>query len=118
MTRSATWLGGLLACAILAAPAAHADEARAEKLLGLAVDEDGAKVTFDVWTTGCTQKTDFRVDRAKDGFTLIRVRRDTCKAMPDRTRIAFTFAELGLKPHATFTVGNRFATNGVAAAID
>jgi hypothetical protein len=118
MTASGTWKAGLVACAILAASVAGAADGRPEKLLGLRVDDDKGQVAFDVWTTGCTEKRDFRVERSAEGFTLVRVERDTCKMMPDTTQVTFTFAELGLKPHAAFTVGNRFAVGPVSAAID
>jgi hypothetical protein len=114
----AHWRAGLVACAILAATAARAGDGKPEKLLGLRVEDEKAQVTFDVWTTGCTRKADFRLERSAEGFTLVRVTRDTCKMMPMATQVTFTFAELGLKPHAVFTVGNRFAANPHAAAID
>lgn len=112
------WRAGLVACAILAAVGAVAGEGKPEKLLGLRVNDEKAQVTFDVWTTGCTRKADFRVERSAEGFTLVRLLRDTCKMMPMTTEVVFTFAELGLKPHAAFTVGNRFAPDADAAAID
>ncbi len=117
MTTSWKWSAGLVACAILAASGAQAGEAKPEKLLGLRVDEAKSQITFDVWTSGCTEKTDFRVERSAEGFTLVRVRRDACKMMPMVMQVEFTFAELGLKPHAAFTVGNRFAPGAISASM-
>lgn len=118
MTASGKWGAGLVACAILAASGARAGSGRPERLLGLRVDGAKGQVTFDVWTSGCTDKADFRVERSAEGFTLIRLRRDACKMMPMAMQVSFSFAELGLKPHAAFTVGNRFALDADAAAID
>jgi hypothetical protein len=117
MTMRWRWTAGLVACAILAAPGARAGGTRPEKLLGLRVDEAKGQITFDVWTGGCTTKADFRVERSAEGFTLVRVRRDACKMMPMAMQVEFTFAELGLKPHVAFTVGNRFALDADSASM-
>lgn len=117
MTRSWRWAASLVACAILTASGAQAGEGRPEKLLGLRVDEAKGRITFDVYTSGCTEKEHFRVERSAEGFTLVRLRRDACKMMPMAMQVEFTFAELGVKPHAPFTVGNRFAPDAISASM-
>ena len=107
----------LVACAVLVAAAALAGEGRPEKLIGLTVKPDDAQVVFEVYTTGCTEKSDFRIERSGDGFTLVRLHPDTCKMMPLTTTVVFTFAELGVRPHAAFTIGNRFAPDTATAAL-
>ncbi len=105
-------------CAVVVAVTARAGEGKPEKLIGLTVKPDDGQVAFEVYTTGCTQRSDFRVERSGDAVTLVRLRRDTCKMMPSTTTVVFTFAELGVKPHAAFTVGNRFAAETVTAAME
>lgn len=106
VTKTALLLGALL----WAAPAL-AEEERTEALLGVASDFDAGKVSFEVASTGCTGKKDFRVKRDGDTLTLLRLRRDACKAMPQRTKIDFTLEELGVTPHKPFKVANPFIVN-------
>ena len=97
--------------ALLVSGAALAAEERPETLLGVATDFDAARVTFEVASNGCTTRKDFRCDRKDGTLTLVRLRRDTCKAMPSREKIAFTLQELGLSPHEPFTLGNKLIVN-------
>lgn len=106
MTKLALLLGALS----LAAPAL-AEEERTEALLGVATDFDAGKVTFEVASTGCTGKGDFRLKRDGDTLTLLRLRRDACKAMPQRTKLDFTLEELGVTPHKPFKIANPFLVN-------
>jgi len=100
------FLGALL----LAGPAAAAEE-RTEAVLGVATDFDAGKLTFEVASNGCTTRKDFRCDLKDGTLTLVRLRRDACKAMPEKAKITFTLEELGLSPHKPFALGNRLIVN-------
>lgn len=82
-----------------------------ESLLGLRTDFDLGTLTIEVAGSGCTRKEDFRFDLAGDRLTVVRVRRDDCKAMPQKTALTFTLQEAGLTPHRAFSVVNRFIVN-------
>lgn len=107
----------LTVVAVLVAGTTLAAEGKSEKLLGLSADDEKGLVTFEVWASGCAKKADFRVERSGTALTLIRLRPDTCKMMPQRWSVSFTLAELGLKPHETFTVSNRFTPSVNEASI-
>jgi hypothetical protein len=115
---SGTMRAVVVAAAVLWAVAARAGDGKPEKLLGLSADGEKGQVTFEVWTGGCTQKAHFRVARTGSELTLVRTQRDSCKMMPQRSTVSFTFAELGLKPHEAFTVANRFVADPEEAAIN
>jgi hypothetical protein len=98
----------LILAAMLACGTAVAADRRPEKLLGIDADDEKGRITFVVWASGCAQKADFRLDRAGTALTLIRLRPDSCKMMPQRMDLTFTLEEVGLKPHDVFTVTNPF----------
>lgn len=106
MTKTLLIMGALL----LAGPALAADE-RPESLLGLSTDFDAGKITFEVASSGCTARKDFRGELKDGTLTLIRIGRDACKRMPERVKITFTLAELGLTANKPFAVANRFIVN-------
>ncbi len=107
----------LLLALVLLAAAAPAGERRPEKLLGLDADDEKGRITFVVWASGCAEKSDFRVERSGTVLTLVRLRRDSCKMMPQRTELSFTLEEVGLKPHDVFTVSNPFTSSVFEASI-
>lgn len=107
MNAKASILGTLL---LLPLPAL-AGGGKPATLLGLSTDFDAGKVTFEVASSGCTSKADFRAELAGGTLTLVRERTDTCKAMPFRTKIEFTLKELGLSPHQPFRLGNELVVN-------
>jgi hypothetical protein len=106
MKPTALFLGALL----LAGTALAAGE-RPESLLGVVTDFDAGKIIFEVASNGCTAKKDFRCDLKDGTLTLVRVRRDSCKAMPQREKIVFTLEELGLSPNKPFALGNKLIVN-------
>lgn len=99
---------------LLAAPAL-AGEDPPETLLGVSTDLAAGLVVFQVASNGCTTKADFRSQLKDQVLTLFRIRRDACKAMVQRERIAFTLGELGLSPHKSFGLGNRFVVGEASA---
>lgn len=82
-----------------------------EPLLGMTSDFDAGTITIEVVSSGCTDKSSFRMDLTNDALTVFRVRKDTCKAMPEKTAITFTVKEVGINPHKPFTVANPFLVN-------
>jgi hypothetical protein len=90
---------------------AWAEEARPESLLGVGTDFGAGKITFEVASSGCTTRKDFRCDFKDGTLTLLRLQRDSCKAMPEKVKITFTLAELGLSPNKPFTLGNKLIVN-------
>lgn len=108
----------ICSCAALAAAAVQASDRKPEKLLGLRADGEKGELAIEVWTGGCTAKAHFKVERAGEQLTVVRLQRDACKMTPERTTITFTLAELGLKPGQIFTVRNPFAGDPFAASID
>jgi len=107
----------ILMLAVLAATAAIPAERRPEKLLGLGADDEKGQLTFVVWASGCAQKADFRVERSGSTLTLVRLRPDSCKMMPQRMDLTFRLAEVGLQPHDVFTVTNPFTPSVNEASI-
>jgi len=99
----------------LCASTALADEM--EMLLGVSTDFDAGTITIDVASSGCTDKSSFRMDLTNDVLTVFRILKDTCKAMPEKTPLTFSVAEVGINPHKPFTVANPFLVNENLAGI-
>ncbi len=83
-----------------------------EELLGLRVDPRG--MTFQVRSSGCTQKADFEAqifEATPTQLVLVRIRPDVCDALvPYGRRIRFSFPELGLGQGQRVRVLNPLAT--------
>ena len=82
-----------------------------EKLLGVSFSYAKKEITIQVVTTGCTVKADFKFSVSNNTITIIRKRRDACKAMPEGTSFTYTFPEAGLSPDKTYTIKNKFIAN-------
>ncbi|MBF0360052.1 MAG: hypothetical protein HQK49_03535 [Oligoflexia bacterium] len=81
-----------------------------EKLLGLTVDHDG--INFQVYSGGCTQKSDFSImilQMMPPKLILIRKKPDYCEAyLPYGTIINFKYSEIGIQSGSHFSIGNSF----------
>jgi len=88
-----------------------------ENLLGLTLDYDKGEVTIHVVSSGCTQKTDFRFDMKNDTLSVVRIRRDDCKAMGSEVRFNYTLKEAGINPNKLFIIRNKFIVNMYIANI-
>ncbi|NRA47432.1 MAG: hypothetical protein HRU09_20985 [Oligoflexales bacterium] len=79
-----------------------------DQIYGVEMTEDGP--VFQLYTGGCTEKEDFKVEvlRSKPVLLhLLRLKPDYCKAYhPYGTKIKFSFEELGLAPFSFFKVVN------------
>ena len=83
--------GATALCAAVAGATAAAGR-RAEKLLALRADAEKGELVVEVWASGCTQKADFRIERAGEVLTVVRLRPDACKTTPERATVTFTYA--------------------------
>ena len=83
-----------------------------EQIYGMTADAEG--ITFQVFSGGCTNKEDFRVERFTsypDGsptqLLLVRLRHDLCRAnLPYGTTINFSYDDLHLTNGDRFVVLN------------
>lgn len=79
-----------------------------EPLLGVLVRKPA--IVFQVSSSGCTTRNDFRVDvlgSSPHELTLVRLREDPCDAFePLGTLIPFRYPELGIRPGAQLQVVN------------
>ena len=83
-----------------------------EPLMGLLIRQRA--IVFQVSSSGCTTKDDFRVEVLESfplQLRLIRIREDPCDAfVPLGTLVRFTYRELEIRPGARFRVVNPLAT--------
>ena len=83
-----------------------------EPLLGVLIRERG--IVFQVASSGCTHKSDFKVDVLESfplQIRLIRLQEDPCDAfIPLGVRIHFTYRELGIAPGDQLRVVNPLGT--------
>jgi len=82
-----------------------------ERLLGLSTDFDKGEITIEVAGSGCTQKEDFRFEFKDNVLTIIRIRPDACKAMPEKVRFIYELKDIGINRHRPFLVSNPFIVN-------
>lgn len=83
-----------------------------EELMGVVIAQRG--IVFQVFSNGCTDKEDFRVDVVESiplEVRLIRVEPDPCRGfLPLGTRLRFSYKELGIQREETLRVVNPLAT--------
>lgn len=84
---------------------------RPEVLLGISTDFNKGEITIEVTSSGCTMKGDFRFDFKENVLTIIRTRRDDCKAMPKKINLTYSLKEVGISPHQPFSISNKFIVN-------
>jgi len=90
-------------------PYAYGDEP--EKLLGISLNFDKKEITIKVVSSGCTQKNDFSFMVKDDTITVIRNKRDECKAMPEEISLTYSLKEAGINPNKPFIILNKFIVN-------
>lgn len=86
-------------------------QSSSEKLLGLSFDYDKSEVTINVVTTGCTTKNDFAFKISGNNITVVRKKRDACKAMPEATSFTYKMNTVGLDANKLYTIKNKFIAN-------
>ena len=89
-----------------------------ENLLGLTLDYEKGEVTIHVISSGCTQKTDFKFNMKNDTLSVVRIRRDECKAMGSDVHFVYTLKEAGINPNKPFIIRNKFIANLFIANIN
>lgn len=82
-----------------------------EVLLGISTDFDKKELTIEVASSGCTMKGDFRFHYKDNVLTFIRIRRDDCKAMPQKIKLTYPLQAIGISPHQPFSLSNKFIVN-------
>jgi hypothetical protein len=82
-----------------------------ENLLGLTLDYEKGEISIHVVSSGCTQKNDFRFEMKGDTLSVVRVRKDDCKAMESEVRFTYTLKEAGINANKAFIVRNKFIAN-------
>jgi len=108
--RSAAFFAGA-AIFILLLFGFKSQQTRTEKLLGVSFNYDKKEISIQVVSSGCTVKTDFQFNVSNNIITIIRKKRDECKAMPGMTSFTYTFLETGLSPDKAYTIKNKFIAN-------
>ncbi|MRR05448.1 MAG: hypothetical protein EG828_00660 [Deltaproteobacteria bacterium] len=88
-----------------------------ETLLGVSSDFEAGSLTIEVASSGCTDKGSFRLDFTQGVLTVVRVRKDTCKAMIQKTPVTFTVEEVGITSHKPFRIANPFLVNEKLAGV-
>jgi len=82
-----------------------------ENLLGVSLNFDKKEITIKVVSTGCTSKDDFQFLVKENIVTVVRKKKDSCKAMPEEVSFTFTLKEAGIDPNKPFIVANKFIVN-------
>jgi len=82
-----------------------------EKLLGVSLNFDKKEITIKIVSSGCTQKSDFSFLVKDDTITVIRNKKDDCKAMPEEISLTYSLKEVGIDPNKSFKILNKFIAN-------
>lgn len=83
----------------------------AEKLLGLVFNYDKGEIALTVVTKGCTGKADFSFTVSDGTITVLRIKKDECKAMPEAAVFLYSMKELGIDPNKYYKLMNGFMAN-------
>lgn len=90
---------------------ASPDEKVGEKLLGFSFNYEKNEVAITVITKGCTGKSDFSFTVQGKMVTVLRIKKDECKAMPEAVVLTYSLKEAGLDANKEYSVGNLFIAN-------
>ena len=82
-----------------------------ENLLGISLNFDKKEITIKVVSSGCTQKSDFSFLVKDNTITVIRNKRDECKAEPEEISLTYSLKEAGIDPNKPFLILNKFIVN-------
>lgn len=88
-----------------------------ENLLGASFNYEKQEISIDVVTSGCTAKSDFNFTVSNNSITVIRNKKDECKAMPEAMKLIYSFKEAGIDSDKTYSVNNSFIANPGLASI-
>lgn len=88
-----------------------------ENLIGINFNFDKQEVVIKVVSSGCTTRESFKVETINDTLTVVRVRKDECKAMEEAIDITYTMKEIDIDPNKTYVIANKFISNPFIARI-
>lgn len=88
-----------------------------ENLIGINFNFDKQEVVIKVVSSGCTGRENFKIEVINDTLTVLRVRKDECKAMEEAIDITYTMKEIDINPNKTYVIANKFISNYYIARI-
>jgi hypothetical protein len=88
-----------------------------EKLIGFTFNYEKNEVALTVISKGCTGKSDFSFSVHGKMITVVRNKKDECKAMPEAVVFTYSLKEAGLDANNEYSVNNLFIANPNMAAI-
>ena len=91
--------------------------ANPEKLLGISLDDEKGEITIYVVSSECTKQSDFTFEMKGDTLTVIRIRKDDCKAMGSPVQFSYSLKNAGINPNKPFVIRNNFIANKFVANI-
>jgi len=86
-----------------------------ETISAIAFNYDQEELTVTLVSNGCTVKADFIFEQNSSMLTIVRKKKDECKAVPQAITISWTFKEAGIDPNRTYNIQNGFAANPFTA---
>lgn len=92
-------------------------EMKIEDLLGISMDSSKQEITLYVVSSGCTERGDFKFDMKNGAPTIIRLKKDTCKAIQSEVMITYSLQETGIDPNKPFMIKNQFVASRFIANI-
>jgi hypothetical protein len=94
---------------------ATVEKAASETISAIVFNYDQEELTVTLVSNGCTVKEDFRFEQNNSNLSIIRKRKDECKAVPQAITISWTFKEAGIDPNRTYSIQNGFTANPFTA---
>lgn len=104
----------ILAC-IVSIAVVKAEEP--ENLIGINFNFDKQEIVIKVVSSGCTGRESFKIETINDTLTVLRIRKDECKAMEEAIDITYTMKEIDIDPNKTYVIANKFISNPYIARI-
>ncbi|MEQ1796902.1 MAG: hypothetical protein ABL872_03055 [Lacibacter sp.] len=86
-----------------------------ETISAIVFNYDLEQLTVTFVSNGCTVKEDFIFEQNNSMLTIVRKKKDECKAVPQAITISWTFKEAGIDPNRTYNIQNGFAANPFSA---
>jgi hypothetical protein len=97
--------------AVLFFTVSFAKAAEPATLVGISLNYDKMQVTIQVVGSGCTQSSDFKFELKDNILTVVRLKMDFCKAMPEVVSFTYSLKDAGIEANKSFTIANKFITN-------
>ncbi len=86
-----------------------------ETISAIAFNYDQEELTVTLVSNGCTVKADFIFEQNSSMLTIVRKKKDECKAVPQAITISWTFKEAGIDANRTYNIQNGFTANPFTA---